>query len=175
MTLTHHGKKLILTHERSDIQKLYCNLYALGVIGFVLITAVYAGRALILHTSAATTSVMVFLAVAAFGSFNVWEALCEADSTTEFDLAAKTVTQTETGWINRTHGPVPFDEVSSLVCQDGSVGRQRAAIARLTLRDGSRWQLGHDRLWVRPMSTSDVPALLGKIRGATGFAGADAA
>jgi hypothetical protein len=65
--------------------------------------------------------------------------------------------------------------VSSLDSEEGFVGRQRGVIARLTLKDGSRWQLGYDNIWVRHVSSSGLPALLGKIRSATGFRGKDAA
>src|SRR5260221_250596 len=118
MTLTHHGRKLILSYERTSVQKLNCNLYGLAMSAFVLLAVVYAGRMLFAGSSASLTTVLFFLAIAAFGCFNVAEALRDADCETQFDVAARTVILTKTGWLNRTSGPVSFGDVSSLDCEE---------------------------------------------------------
>lgn len=125
-----------------------------------------------LHGKGLQTAIIMVIA-AAVGGASLWEQVQDADWTTEFDLASRTVTATASGLKERQLGPVSFDAIASLDTTAGSIGRSRAAVATLRLADGSRWELGKESVFVRRISTSVIPELLAEIRAATGMRGMD--
>jgi hypothetical protein len=135
------------------------SLHALVMGGFVLGLLYGAGYAILYApASRAALVALFFIAGAAFACWNGTSALLEPDYTTVFDLAARTVTLTERSLTRRQRGPVSFDNVAELNATIGYAANRRSVIAVLKLKNGEQWRLGYDYIWVRPASTSNVPA-----------------
>ncbi len=171
ITLVRSDTRLVLRCRKSTAEWLNTGgailaTGALTVMAFaIVVLAALHGRGL--------QTAIIMLIAAAVGGASLWEQMQDADWTTEFDLAARTVTATATGFRDRQLGPVSFDQVASLDTTAGSIGRSRAAVATLSLVDGSRWELGKESVFVRRISTSVIPSLLADIRAATGLPGTD--
>jgi hypothetical protein len=103
-----------------------------------------------------------------------WHTLLNQDCTTVFDLKARTVTLVKSGLITRTNGPLSFDEIIGLGTRVGFAGRHRSVIAELALADGEQWRLGYELIWLRPVSSSEIPRLIARLRKATGLPGNNA-
>jgi hypothetical protein len=164
------GKTITLVFEKPAKQRAMGSLHALmlgGVVCVLLYGAVYA----ILYLDNGGTTALLFLGCAAFGTWNALDPLLEPEYTTVFDLKARTVTLTESGWSTRVRGPASFDDVAELSTKGGYAASMRCAIVFLTLNDGEQWRLGYDYIWVRPATTSNLPAMIKKLRHDTGLPG----
>src|SRR5262249_6013440 len=149
MLLRKDGTMLELRYEQSAEQSVFSTLYVLGMTGFGLF-ALFGGLWLLFVRLEAWPTALFFVGVAMFAASNVTEAVRVADRTTVFDTASRQVTLREVGWIDRRSGPVAFADISSLDSDVGFVGRRRAVIATLRFKDGTRWRLGDENIWVRP-------------------------
>ena len=172
MNLSRNGERLLLTYERSGFELLTGPVFMVALVVLVLLAAAIVVTSVIYGKGLEITLLMLF--GVGIGCASIYEESLDADCTTEFDLASRSITVTMSGLWNRQLGPISFDDVDTLDTVDGSVGRHRAAIATLMLTDGSKWRLGHEGIWVRRVATSMVPSLLTKIRHTTGLAGTDA-
>lgn len=171
ITLARSETRLILRCRRSKAEWLNSGgaLFATAVLtimafGIVVAAAVH-GKGL--------QAAMLMLLAGAVGGASVWEQMQDADWTTEFDLASRTVMAIGSGFKERQLGPVSFDQVVGLDTSAGWIGRSRAAVATLRLADRSHWELGKEGVFVRRISTSVIPSLLAEIRAATGLPGTD--
>lgn len=172
MILNQTNRTLTLVFERTDWQRISGNLYGFGMAALGVLLAYLAVRVLVtLPNASAMSLVVLFPAGTAFAWFNAGSAFLEADCRTEFDLENRTVTLTKTGWLPRQHGPFPFDDIAELSAREGFIGSGRMLIASLRLRNGTKWRIGYDYIWVRPTTVSDIPDLLQRARLAIGLQG----
>lgn len=170
VSLARMNTRLILQYRRSRLEWLDGRMAAVAV---AALTVIVIGVAIVALVHGKGQTALLMLLAGAVGGAGVWEHLQEADCTTEFDLAARTVVSKLSGWQERQLGPVSFDQIAALDTAAGWLGRSRAAVATLRLNDGSQWKLGRESVFVRRISTSVIPSLLTEIRVATGLPGTD--
>jgi hypothetical protein len=118
--------------------------------------------------------VPLFLGCAALAAWNGFSTLLNGNCVTVFDLKARTVTLVKSGLITRTSGPVSFDEIIGLGTRVGFADRHRSVIAELALANGEQWRLGYELIWMRPVSSSEIPRRIAQLRKATGLPGGNA-
>ena len=163
---------MTLYFERSSNQRAMATLHVLimgGLAVALLCGAVYK----LVHApfSGSLSTALFLVGCAGFAAWNGATSLLDPDYTTVVDLKARTVTVTETSIITRQRGPVSFDDVVGLGMRVGFAQNHRSVIAELGLSNGECWRLGHELIWLRPSSSSDIPGLIRRLRKATGLAG----
>lgn len=162
--------KITLTFERSPEQRAAATLHMLFMGGFAAFLLYYAVYGLLYAPISRSLPVaLFFVAGAAFAVWNGSTSLLDPDYTTAFDLKARSVTVTESSVITRQRGPVSFDDIIGLGTRVGNENKTRSVIAELALANGERWKLGSDWIWLRPVSASDIPRLIARLRKATGL------
>jgi len=172
MRIEHGDHSVTLHYERPPNLRAMATLHGLfmgGFTCFLLVGAVYVLAASRGSNPAGTA--LLFVACAAFAAWNGATSLLEPDCTSVFDLKARTATLTESSIITRQRGPVSFDDIVSLGTRVGFAGNHRSVIAELTMADGECWRLGYELIRLKPAASSDIPAVIKRLRKATGLAG----
>jgi hypothetical protein len=172
MYLERGDGRVTLYFEVSPNQQAMTAVYALVMAG-VVIGLLYGCVHAILYaaTARALQIVPFFLGCAALAGWNGASTFLNQDCTTVFDLRTRTATLTKSGLITRRCGPVSFDEIVGLGTRVGFADNHRSVIAELMLSSGEQWRLGYELIWLRPVSSSDIPGLIAQLRKATGLAG----
>jgi hypothetical protein len=166
--------KVTLYFERSPNQQAMAGFHALlmgALVCALLFGAIY--RLVHVPPSQSLPIALFFIACAALAAWNGSTSLFESDYATVFDLRARTVILRESGVMTRQHGPVSFDQIIGVRTRVGFALNHRSVIAELMLASGEEWRLGYELIWLRPVSSSDIPDVIARLRKATGLPGCD--